>query len=129
MNELEIVPIHPTVTAMQNNDCRKTPYAMEELSGKMLKVEFDPVGVEQEVVLLAQKVDVEGYLDRLDARVGEVGQTLAGQMRQICWPNFPLQKISCKADTLSARSVAVNASRVDVKAPLKRMREQAQSSK
>jgi uncharacterized protein (TIGR00255 family) len=96
---------------------------------KDAKLELDSNRLEQEMVLLAQKVDVTEELDRLDAHISEVRRVLKqGGMagRRL---DFLMQELNREANTLGAKSIDVGSTRasVELKVLIEQMREQVQN--
>ncbi len=94
-----------------------------------LAVEADPERIEQEIVLLSAKADVEEELDRLQAHVDEVGRVLdkGGPCGRRL--DFLMQELNREANTLSSKSLATSTTRnaVDLKVLIEQMREQIQN--
>ncbi|RZV56382.1 MAG: YicC family protein, partial [Pseudomonadales bacterium] len=93
-----------------------------------LQVEVDADRLTQEIVLLAQKVDVAEELDRLEAHVAEVTRALsAGEPcgRRL---DFLMQELNREANTLASKSIVVDVSQaaVELKVLIEQMREQVQ---
>ena len=95
----------------------------------------DPDRLEQELVLLAQKMDVDEELDRLDTHVQEVRRILASASKgdkasQIGRRlDFLMQELNREANTLASKSVdsdTTNAA-VELKVLIEQMREQIQN--
>ncbi|WP_417564883.1 YicC/YloC family endoribonuclease [Marinobacter sp.] len=93
------------------------------------KVELDPDRVAQEMVMLAQKSDVAEELDRLDAHVGEVADTLKIEDAIGRRLDFLMQELNREANTLSSKSIDAGVTRiaVDLKVLIEQMREQVQN--
>jgi uncharacterized protein (TIGR00255 family) len=92
-------------------------------------VELDPDRVAQEMVMLAQKSDVAEELDRLDAHIGEVSDTLKRDDAIGRRLDFLMQELNREANTLSSKSIDARVSRaaVDLKVLTEQMREQVQN--
>ena len=93
------------------------------------RVELDPERVAQEMVMLAQKSDVAEELERLDAHISEVAETLnSGEAigRRL---DFLMQELNREANTLSSKSIDAGVTRiaVDLKVLIEQMREQVQN--
>ncbi len=93
------------------------------------KVELDPDRITQEMVMLAQKSDVAEELDRLDAHIGEVADTLKSEDAIGRRLDFLMQELNREANTLSSKSIDAGVTRiaVDVKVLIEQMREQVQN--
>ena len=97
---------------------------LAELAG-----EIDPARLEQELVMLAQKLDVAEEMDRLDTHVGEVERVL-GQREPVGRRlDFLMQELNREANTLGSKSVDSETSQVSVemKVLIEQMREQVQN--
>ena len=94
-----------------------------------LQVEVDPERLEQEIVLLAQKADVDEELDRLDTHVIEVKHTLkqTGPLGRRL--DFLMQELNREANTLSSKAVVAETTQVavELKVLIEQMREQVQN--
>ncbi|MDO8860167.1 YicC/YloC family endoribonuclease [Haliea sp. E1-2-M8] len=94
-----------------------------------LEVEVDSDRLEQELVYLAQKADVDEELDRLHTHVEEVRRTLdqGGPCGRRL--DFLMQELNREANTLSSKSIASSNthSAVQLKVLIEQMREQIQN--
>ncbi|MEQ8803406.1 MAG: YicC/YloC family endoribonuclease [Haliea sp.] len=94
-----------------------------------LQVEVDHNRLEQELVYLAQKADVDEELDRLQTHVEEVRRTLdqGGPCGRRL--DFLMQELNREANTLSSKSIASSSthSAVQLKVLIEQMREQIQN--
>lgn len=92
-------------------------------------IELEPERVAQEMVMLAQKSDVAEELDRLDAHISEVTDTLKGDDAIGRRLDFLMQELNREANTLSSKSIdaRVTRSAVDLKVLIEQMREQVQN--
>ena len=94
-----------------------------------LKGDIDSDRLEQELVHLAQKADVDEELDRQQAHLGEIRRVL-GQRGQIGRRlDFLMQELNREANTLSSKSTATDTtnSAVELKVLIEQMREQIQN--
>ncbi|MCK5875212.1 MAG: YicC family protein [Alcanivoracaceae bacterium] len=89
----------------------------------------DPQRLEQEIVILAQKMDVAEELDRLIAHVGEVRRSLSdgGQIGRRL--DFLMQELNREANTLGSKSIDTETTQaaVELKVLIEQMREQVQN--
>tara|TARA_B110000116_G_scaffold72273_1_gene62633 strand:+ start:337 stop:1200 length:864 start_codon:yes stop_codon:yes gene_type:complete len=94
-----------------------------------LKVELDPARVEQEIVLLTQKADVDEELDRLDSHLNEVQRVIDTKGQKGRRLDFLMQELNREANTLSSKSIVVDTTRsaVELKVLIEQMREQIQN--
>lgn len=94
-----------------------------------LQVEVDQGRLEQELVYLAQKADVDEELDRLEAHVTEVQRALdkGGPCGRRL--DFLMQELNREANTLSSKSVSAGTTQnaVELKVLIEQMREQIQN--
>ncbi|GLO59612.1 hypothetical protein MACH09_01200 [Vibrio sp. MACH09] len=93
------------------------------------KIELEANRVEQELILLAQKVDVAEELDRLDSHVKETKNILnkGGAVGRRL--DFMMQEFNRESNTLASKSIStdITASGVELKVLIEQMREQIQN--
>ncbi|WP_417421924.1 YicC/YloC family endoribonuclease [Halomonas sp.] len=96
---------------------------------EIAKTELEPQRLEAELVLVAQKADVDEELDRLTAHVGEVRRQLAEKGPKGRRLDFLMQELNREANTLSSKSVVAETTRcaVELKVLIEQMREQIQN--
>lgn len=94
-----------------------------------LQIELDPERLEQEIVLLAHKADVDEELDRLDTHVREVKHSLKKEDSLGRRLDFLMQELNREANTLSSKSVVSETTQaaVELKVLIEQMREQVQN--
>ena len=94
-----------------------------------LKMPLDPGRIEQEVVMLSQKIDVDEELDRLDAHVEEVYRVLDLEEPVGRRLDFLMQEFNRESNTLSSKSIDQRTTQaaVDLKVLIEQMREQVQN--
>jgi len=93
-------------------------------------VELDHERLEQEIALLAQKMDVAEELDRLEAHLQEIRQIFTTVEQSVGRRlDFLVQELHREANTLSAKSNHINTTRraVELKVLIEQMREQTQN--
>lgn len=94
-----------------------------------LNLQLDPQRLEQEMVLLAQKVDVAEELDRLQLHVKETTSILhkGGAVGRKL--DFMMQELNREANTLASKSINadITNSAVELKVLIEQMREQIQN--
>lgn len=90
---------------------------------------LDPGRIEQEVVILCQKIDVDEELDRLDGHVEEVYRVLALDEPVGRRLDFLMQEFNRESNTLSSKSIDQRTTQaaVDLKVLIEQMREQVQN--
>ena len=111
------------------------PRILQRQRGQLLerlevaKTELDPQRLEAELVLVAQKADVDEELDRLTTHVEEVGRQLAQQGPKGRRLDFLMQELNREANTLASKSVVAETTRcaVELKVLIEQMREQIQN--
>ncbi|MCG7873752.1 MAG: YicC family protein [Candidatus Thiodiazotropha lotti] len=91
--------------------------------------ELDEARVEQEMVLLAQRLDVDEELDRLETHIEEVRRVLESDEPIGRRLDFLMQELNREANTLTSKSnsVEVTRSAVEMKVLIEQMREQVQN--
>jgi len=103
----------------------------EKLQTKLaaLQVDLEPERLEQEIVLLAQKADVDEELDRLDTHVIEVKRSLKQTDSLGRRLDFLMQELNREANTLSSKSIVSETTQaaVELKVLIEQMREQVQN--
>lgn len=94
-----------------------------------LGAQVDAERLEQELVLLAYKMDFEEELDRLGSHVTETMQILDSKDPAGRRLDFLMQELNREANTLSSKSQDVETTRtaVDIKVLIEQMREQVQN--
>ncbi|MDQ3796782.1 MAG: YicC family protein [Pseudomonadota bacterium] len=94
-----------------------------------LGVQADVNRLEQELALIAQKLDVDEELDRLDGHLDEVGDVLSRTEAVGRRLDFLMQECNREANTLSAKSadLATTQASVELKVLIEQMREQVQN--
>ncbi|MFE8034614.1 YicC/YloC family endoribonuclease [Thiohalocapsa marina] len=94
-----------------------------------VREELDPGRLEQEMALLAQRLDVDEEMDRLVVHVAEVRKALDAKGPVGRRLDFLMQELNREANTLSSKSSdsAVTLAAVDMKVLIEQMREQVQN--
>ena len=94
-----------------------------------LDVEADPERLEVELAILAQKIDVDEEIDRLDSHLVEIRDALAGSKPVGRRLDFLMQELNREANTLGSKSADTETSKaaVDLKVLIEQMREQVQN--
>jgi uncharacterized protein (TIGR00255 family) len=89
----------------------------------------DSERLEQELVLLAQRMDVAEEMDRLGTHIGEVRRALKGGGNVGRRLDFLMQELNREANTLSSKSVSADTTQaaVEVKVLIEQIREQVQN--
>ncbi len=103
----------------------------EKLSQRALELtnEFNTERLEQELLLLSQKMDVAEEMDRLDAHIDEVIRVLDQKEPVGRRLDFLMQEMNRESNTLGSKSAHLDTSNasVDLKVLIEQMREQIQN--
>jgi len=94
-----------------------------------LVAEVDHERLEQELAMLAQRMDVDEEIDRLRGHVAEVRKAFGGHEPAGRRLDFLMQELNREANTLSSKSQDIETTRtaVDMKVLIEQMREQVQN--
>jgi uncharacterized protein (TIGR00255 family) len=94
-----------------------------------LDVEADPARLEVELALIAQKIDVDEELDRLESHLVEIRGALADEKPVGRRLDFLMQELNREANTLGSKSADTDTTKaaVDLKVLIEQMREQIQN--
>lgn len=113
------------------------PQTLEWIRNRMLKrfeelnVQLDDNRLEQEMVILAQRTDVEEELKRLETHLDEVRRLLQGKDNKPMGRrlDFLMQELNREANTLCSKSMNAETTRagVELKVLIEQMREQVQN--
>ena len=94
-----------------------------------LNIKADPARLEQELVILAQKLDVMEELDRLSTHMAETRRSLNLEQPVGRRLDFLMQELNREANTLSSKSTTGQTTlhTVDLKVAIEQVREQVQN--
>jgi uncharacterized protein (TIGR00255 family) len=94
-----------------------------------LKAELDEARLEQEMVIAAQKLDVDEEMDRLETHIAEVRNVLESDKPVGRRLDFLMQELNREANTLGSKSADSETTRasVELKVLIEQMREQVQN--
>lgn len=94
-----------------------------------LQTKLDSERIEQELVIIAQKLDVSEELDRLEAHIEEVRSTFEENQPVGRRLDFLMQELNREANTLGSKSADSQTTQqaVDLKVLIEQMREQVQN--
>jgi len=114
---------------------KRLPEIMQIWREKLLKriqdagVEVDENRLEQELVIIAQKTDVDEELDRLTTHITEVERVLKDEKPIGRRLDFLMQELNREANTLGSKSIDTETTKasVDLKVLIEQMREQIQN--
>ncbi len=101
----------------------------QRILDKLASVQVDPQRLEEELVYVAQRADVDEEMDRLSAHLAAI--TMALQGHEPCGRrlDFLMQELNREANTLSSKSTAIDTTNtaVEFKVLIEQMREQIQN--
>ena len=94
-----------------------------------MKVAIDNDRFEQELAVIAQKLDVDEELDRLDSHLQELDGVLVKDQPAGRRLDFLMQELNREANTLSSKSADITTTQnaIDMKVIIEQMREQVQN--
>lgn len=123
VNEI-VAGVRSSLPAILKRQSEQIRQRFEEAS-----VELDPGRLEQEMVMLAQKCDVDEELDRLEAHVKEVTAVLKKKEPVGRRLDFLMQELNREANTLSSKAIVTETTNaaVELKVLIEQMREQVQN--
>ena len=100
---------------------------MERFSA--IEIDANPIRLEEEVVYVLQRADVEEEMDRLDAHLDAIEAALANDEPCGRRLDFLMQELNREANTLGSKSTALSTTNtsVDFKVLIEQMREQIQN--
>ena len=130
--EQRLTAIAEQVTIVRGEMPEVLKWQRERLETKLadLKDQVDETRIEQELIMLAQRVDVAEELDRLDSHIKETGEKILKKGgacgRRL---DFMMQEFNREANTLASKSIntTVTNAAVEVKVLIEQMREQIQN--
>jgi len=123
------------VAAISGSVRRRMPDVLEATRTKQrerlekLDIEADPARLEVELALIAQKIDVDEELDRLDSHLVEIRGALRADKPVGRRLDFLMQELNREANTLGSKSADTETTKaaVDLKVLIEQMREQIQN--
>ncbi len=94
-----------------------------------LNIEADPTRLELEIALVAQKIDVDEELDRLESHLVEIRDSISSGKPVGRRLDFLMQELNREANTLGSKSADAETTKaaVDLKVLIEQMREQIQN--
>jgi uncharacterized protein (TIGR00255 family) len=94
-----------------------------------LREEMDPARIEQEMVMLSQRLDIDEEMDRLSTHLDEVNRVLTREEPVGRRLDFLMQELNREANTLASKSsdAQMTAIGVELKVLIEQMREQVQN--
>ncbi len=113
----------------------RMPQVLEAVRAKQqeridkLDVEADPARLETELALVAQKLDVDEELDRLESHISEIRAALQSKDAIGRRLDFLMQELNREANTLGSKSADAETTKaaVELKVLIEQMREQIQN--
>ncbi|QYJ97347.1 YicC family protein [Shewanella alkalitolerans] len=131
MLETRLLAIEGQVAIVREHMPTVMQWQRDKLTNRLAEIqgELDPARLEQEMVLLAQKMDVAEEMDRLDAHVAETRRILKKGGAQGRRLDFMMQEFNRESNTLASKSISseVTAAAVELKVLIEQMREQIQN--
>ncbi|MEE8427849.1 MAG: YicC/YloC family endoribonuclease [Woeseiaceae bacterium] len=123
------------IDALARSVRERMPEVLEAVSGKQrerierLDVVADPARLEVELALIAQKLDVDEELDRLDSHVTEIRDIIGNGGAVGRRLDFLMQELNREANTLGSKSADSETTKaaVELKVLIEQMREQIQN--
>ena len=123
------------IAAISKTVRKRMPEVLEATRAKQrdridkLNVDADPARLEVEIALVAQKIDVDEELDRLDSHLVEIRDALKGDKPVGRRLDFLMQELNREANTLGSKSADTDTTTaaVDLKVLIEQMREQIQN--
>ena len=119
------------IAAVQQRRSEVMQAIKDKLVAKLreLEVELDHHRLEQELVYLSQKLDVEEELDRLVTHLDEITQVLERNEPVGRRLDFLMQELNREANTLSSKAADIDTTKaaVELKVLIEQMREQVQN--
>lgn len=121
---LQLSEIHTLLPEILNSQREQLTVKIEQVLSKV-----DSDRIEQEMVILLQKADVNEELDRLQAHLEEVTRILNSNGAIGRRLDFMMQELNREANTLSSKSVSHHTTKiaVELKVLIEQMREQIQN--
>lgn len=123
------------ILELVNQVKQRFPVGMENQRKKLLarfeeaRISLDPERLEQEMLLMAQKIDIAEEMDRLEIHVQETQKTL--QQADVVGRrlDFLMQEMHREANTLAAKSIdpEISSVAVELRVIIEQMREQVQN--
>ena len=98
-------------------------------SSKVFAAQVDEDRLEQEMVIISNRADVDEELDRLEAHISEIRRVLNSKESIGRRLDFLMQELNREANTLGSKSIAgvTTQASVELKVLIEQMREQIQN--
>jgi uncharacterized protein (TIGR00255 family) len=131
MIEQRLVGIQEQTTIVRENLPDILAHQRTRLEEKMadMKSQLDESRLEQEMVIIANRTDVDEELDRLDVHIAEIRRVLQSSDSIGRRLDFLMQELNREANTLGSKSIAgvTTQASVELKVLIEQMREQIQN--
>ena len=131
MIEQRLVGIQEQTTIVRENLPDILAHQRTRLEEKMadMKSQLDESRLEQEMVIIANRTDVDEELDRLDVHIAEIRHVLQSSDSIGRRLDFLMQELNREANTLGSKSIAgvTTQASVELKVLIEQMREQIQN--
>ena len=131
MIEQRLVSIQEQTTIVRENLPDILAHQRTRLEEKMadMKSQLDESRLEQEMVIIANRTDVDEELDRLDVHIAEIRHVLQSSDSIGRRLDFLMQELNREANTLGSKSIAgvTTQASVELKVLIEQMREQIQN--
>lgn len=129
------IELHQVVAQVRENMPEILQYQRQRLEERLetLKAEMDSNRIEQEIVFIAQKADVDEELDRIDIHLKEIARIIESNTPESSAKgrrlDFVMQELNREANTLGSKSISSQTTQasVDMKVLIEQMREQIQN--
>ena len=131
MIEQRLVGIQEQTTIVRENLPDILAHQRTRLEEKMadMKSQLDESRLEQEMIIIANRTDVDEELDRLDVHIAEIRRVLQSSDSIGRRLDFLMQELNREANTLGSKSIAgvTTQASVELKVLIEQMREQIQN--
>jgi len=122
--ELEVAKVKPLMSSLVKQYQAKLISKLNEALATL-----DDERIRQEIVLFAQRIDIDEELERLNSHISEVKRILSKNEPAGKRLDFLMQEMNREANTLGAKSVAIETTQIsmELKVLIEQMREQIQN--
>jgi uncharacterized protein (TIGR00255 family) len=131
MIEQRLIGIEAQTSIVRNHLPEILALQRKRLEEKMadMAAQLDPDRLEQEMVIIANRSDVDEELDRLEAHLDEIRRVLKSKESIGRRLDFLMQELNREANTLGSKSIAgiTTQASVELKVLIEQMREQIQN--
>ena len=131
MIEQRLIGIEAQTSIVRNHLPEILTHQRKRLEEKMadMAAQLDPDRLEQEMVIIATRSDVDEELDRLEAHLDEIRRVLKSRESIGRRLDFLMQELNREANTLGSKSIAgiTTQASVELKVLIEQMREQIQN--